>query len=145
MSQLEIPLAEGTLAFVVGLEVSQAPAVASYLKSRGEPVPEPVQVRALVDTGAGVCAATANLIRRLNLPTKSTKRREIMTAGGPIASLEHYGALHLVGLEELKADYATICRFDFTDSPFEFILGMNVLMRWNWRYSRAGMRLVFEA
>lgn len=145
MAQLEVPLIEGALAFVVDIEVSQAPVIVAHLNRRGEAVPEPARMRALVDTGAGVCAATADVIGRLKLPTKSTKRQEIMTAGGAIQSLEYYGALRLAGLHELAVDYATICQFDFVDSPFDFILGMNVLSRWNWRYTRAGMRLVFES
>lgn len=144
MPQLEVPLTEGALAFVVDIEVTHAPAIIAYLRRRGEPAPEAVRVKALVDTGAGVCAATADMIGRLNLPTKSAKSQEIMTAGGAIQSLEYYGALRLAGLPDLAVDYATICQFDFVDSPFEFILGMNVLSRWNWRYTHAGMRLVFE-
>lgn len=145
MPHLEVPLTEGALAFVVEIEVSQAPAIIAYLKRRGEAVPEPLQVRALVDTGAGICAATAEMIGRLHLPSKSAKRQQIMTAGGAIQSKEYYGALRLAGLHELTVEYATICQFDFVDSPFDFILGMNVLSRWNWRYTHAGMRLVFES
>ena len=133
-----------SLAFVVEVRVDNISAVKAKLVQEGKPVPPPLTVQALVDTGASTCAATDRIISALALPSKNDVSREIMTAGGPIRSRQYFAALHLFLASDIRVGYATLCRYDFSRAPFDLILGMTALMRWNFSYARVDQKLVIE-
>ena len=144
MAAVTIPLHPDQLSFVVEVEVDNIPAVKGKLLQEKKQAPAPLRVKALVDTGASTCAATDRVIQALKLPSKNAVAGEIMTAGGPIKSLQYFAALHLTEAPEIRVGYATLCRYDFTNAPFELILRMSALSRWNFTYSRVEQKLTIE-
>ncbi len=67
-----------------------------------------------------------------------------MTAGGKIETLEYFGAIKLAGAPGIRADYATIQQYLFEDTPFDFIIGMSVLMCWDFSCSNMDQKLKIE-
>ena len=144
MGRVTIPFHPDNLAFVVEVQVNNTAAVRAKLAQEGKPVPEPMTIQALVDTGASTCAATDRLIAELCLPSRSDETREIMTAGGAIQSRQYFAELHLTEAPDIRVGYTTLCRYDFTGAPFDFIIGMSALMRWNFSYARVEQKLTIQ-
>ena len=57
-----------------------------------------------------------------------------MTAGKTIQSKDYYGAFAFADNEDLGMKYVKILQFDLEESPYDFIIGMNVLCRWSFTY-----------
>ncbi len=141
--QLELAL-NAELVLTVELELDNIASVKAMLQQQGRPVPPPMRIMALVDTGASVCAASPNVVRALRLPSQNVARQQIMTAGGPMQSQTYCAALHIPALPTLKADFVRLNQFNLSGTPFDFIIGMNVLMRWSWSYDRATQKLILD-
>ncbi len=144
MGRLTVSLDPRATLFLVEVEIDNIPAVKNKRKAQGGPDCLPVRTLALVDTGASVRAATDKIIRRLQLPSKSDRVCQTMTAGGAIETLEYFGTIKLVQAPDLRVDYTTIQQYQFDKAPFDFIIGMSVLMRWNYSYSRVDQKLTLE-
>jgi predicted aspartyl protease len=138
------PLEEG-LVFITEIELDNTPAVKAMLAKAKKPVPPPLRLKALIDTGASICATTPETIKRLGLPAQSTQKFKVNTAAGVIESERHYGALFLTGEPAIKADVVTL-QETFVDqrAPFQFVLGMTALRRWNFWYTRSDQKLTIE-
>lgn len=143
---LELTLDPEGLAFLVDVDVRNVPAVEAKLLKDGRKVPEPQRVLALVDTGAAYCNAAPSLIAALSLPSKSEQMTLIETGGGTVTSKPYIAAVAVVPAPALKCDYFTVTALSHLEKmPFKFILGMTVLMRWDWRYDHYARRLsIFE-
>jgi hypothetical protein len=68
-----------------------------------------------------------------------------MTPKGLMKSREHYGALQLVDAPAIGVSLMRVRRYEFTGGPFDFILGMNVLARWDFRFDRLSRTLIVDA
>ncbi len=133
MANLFIPISGPC--FLVDIVVDNTDAVRMMMKKTGKALPDPVTVKALVDTGASESHLAPDLVAVLHLPAKNEAQMEILTAGGSRKSKAYYGSIRLKDEPRISVGYASIYEFD-ADTPFPFvaILGMNVLSRWSWSY-----------
>ncbi len=130
MPSLILPLeAEGAL---VEVEVGWAKARARAARSAGQPVPPPVQVRALIDTGAATSCLDSAYVRQLGLPLGGLALANIPALGGAMFASEHDAhvtvfhpsgqhALNLVMTDVLVLD------LDLGALGYQALLGRDVL------------------
>ena len=136
MARCHIPLSKENGAFFISVLVDNTFAVKAKRKIAGLPIPDPFRTFALIDTGAGTSAASPKLIEALDLPTQSDKVIEIETAGGLIESYTYFGAVSLEEEPSIGVPYSAISQFDLPEeSPFQFIIGMNILKKWEFSYA----------
>jgi predicted aspartyl protease len=65
------------------------------LKAAGQPIPEPVQVRSLLDTGGCYTLADFAVVESLGL--EANGRRQVFTPGGTVLELETFVASLYIG------------------------------------------------
>ena len=79
------------------------------------------------------------------MPAQSIQKFKVQTASGVIKSQRYHGAFSLTGEPALKVDLVTIQETFVDDqTPFEFVIGMTALGRWNFWYTRADRKLTIE-
>jgi len=139
------PLREG-LVFVAEIQLDNISAVKGMLARQGKPIPPPLRLKALIDTGASVCATTKANIEKLQLPAQSNQSFSVRTAGGVIQSRRYHGALFFTGEPTIRTDLVTIQETYIDEqTPFEFVLGMTALSRWDFRYARVEQKMTIES
>lgn len=144
MPRYDIDLNPYFLNFLVEVEIDNHSAVKKKLASENKPVPPPIRVKGLIDTGATVCSTSDRIIKALKLPTKNQLKQPFNGASGSGSSYHYYGGFFLTPEPEIKAEYVTILETDFTKFNFEFIIGMTALMRWKFWYTNAEKKLTIE-
>lgn len=111
MARLIVPIDQRG-SFLVNVTFDNHPAVKSKLKEAGFPIPSPISVLAVIDTGATTCLLPAPVIGVLGLPTMSEQRQTIITAGGTHLSKSYYGSVRLTDEPGIGAEYAKITVFE---------------------------------
>lgn len=84
--------------FLLDVEVDHHPSILNTWREAGRPVPPPIVVPALVDTGSNVTLAVPDLIGELGLPLLNEARRTLHTAAGPQATKTYIARLRLPGV-----------------------------------------------
>jgi hypothetical protein len=145
LARLIVPIdPRGT--FLVNETFDNHPAVKTKLQQKGLPIPGPINVLAVIDTGATMCLLPAPLIGQLGLPTISEKRQTVITASGSHLSRSYFGSVRLTEEPLIEAEYARITVFEPNEElPFQAILGMGVLSKWGFSYRPDQRSLTIES
>lgn len=133
MAGFTIPLDEN-LRLLVPIVVEATDSVKAMLRKGGHPVPEPVEATALIDTGATAVCLDETLVRQLDLPTRSPRKKRVMTATGSQFSGDYFAQRYFKERSDIRAHYVRVSAIRFRDLPFHALIGMNALMKWGWRF-----------
>ncbi len=123
------------LGFLVDIVIDHHEAVKERLRKDGIPVPAPVIAKALVDTGAAICGATQGVIDALQLPSPRDFEQKIATPNKTVRSRLYSGSLTIKDQPRLRASYVRFAKFEM-EVPFEVVLGLPVLLTWNFEYRK---------
>ncbi len=112
---------------IIYAELSVNSALAMHLMSRGLEVPTPIPLKALIDTGANLCAIVPGLAQRLNLLPHA--RVAVMGIGEKKANPRHayYVGFNLFGTESFDV-YATEFEINFGNGV-NALIGRDLLNR----------------
>lgn len=129
MPQLTFPIQADGLCFdaLVGLD---APATTSRLTAR-QPIPAPLRVRGLIDTGSNATVVGASIIQRLGLVTQYQRTTHGIT--GPVPVNVCYVSLSITDLGDPTAPWLThpllhVMELPVPLSGIELLLGLDVLL-----------------
>jgi len=106
---------------------------AESLRAQSLPMPNPLPVQALVDTGASQLALDSTIVHSLNLA-----RRGIATcdtaAGRRIAHL-YAVSLSFPGTDLRRYDMLRAVEVDLTNQPFKCLIGRETMANWHFHYN----------
>ena len=138
MPSLILPIeAEGAL---VEIEVGWAKARAQAARLAGQPIPPPLQLRALIDTGAATACLDSAYVRQLGLPLGGLALANVPALGGAMFASEHDAhvtVLHPSGQHALNLVVTDLLVLDLDLGAlgYQALLGRDVL---------AGCRMLYD-
>jgi hypothetical protein len=124
-------LAQEGIVLDVAIELDNLTSAA--LRAQNQPIPTPLNCKALVDTGASGLALDATIIQRLGLVRKGVLPN--LTAAGPRAANVYFVGLSFPG-SELKS-YPLLRAMDcnLTGQPFRCLIGRETMRNWHLHYN----------
>jgi hypothetical protein len=135
--------AEGAL---IDLRVSWSANQARSLRLARQPVPPPVDTRALVDTGAEVTCVDSSLVQQLGLPLAQVALANVPAVGGLMAGAHYHAGLTVIHPsgdphQDLVFQTLLILELSLAGLGYQALLGRDVLDRCDFLY--AGRRQRF--
>jgi hypothetical protein len=147
MPILSGPLQNGEA--IVDAEIGWSAARAGQLRAALQPVPVPVQGRALIDTGAEMTCVDADLVRPLNLPFHSATLANLPAHGGLTVSPMSYAGLivlHPSGnvRDHLHVRNLIVLELSLAGLGYGVLIGCDVLAGCRFLYDGPGDRFELE-
>jgi hypothetical protein len=126
------------LGALVDVELGWAKARARAARLAGQPIPPPVQVRALIDTGAETSCLDTTYVRQLGLPFGGLSLANLPASGGTQFAPEHDASLTVLHPSGQRANNST---WTWEHSAgYQALLGRDVLAWCRLLYDGPGAR-----
>jgi len=109
---------------ILPVQIGIPSALAAQMTAQGQTPPPPEEIQALVDTGASITAINIPVAQRLGLPT--TGSIQIGGATG-VADQPLYAALFRIPDPFVEWDPMTVAGANLSGTPFDILIGRNVL------------------
>lgn len=109
---------------IMPVQIGIPTALAKQMEAQGQTPPPPEEISAMVDTGASITAINVAVAQRLGLPT--TGSIQIGGATG-VADQPLYAALFRIPDPFVEWDPMTIAGANLSGTPFDILIGRNIL------------------
>jgi predicted aspartyl protease len=109
---------------ILPVQIGIPSSLAQQMQAQGQTPPPPEEIQALVDTGASITAINVSVAQRLGLPT--TGSIQIGGATG-VADQPLYAAMFRIPDPFIEWDPMTIAGANLSGTPFDILVGRNVL------------------
>lgn len=106
---------------------------AEALRAQSKPVPNPVPVQALVDTGASNLAVDRSIVQSLSLARRGLANCQ--TPAGCRLSNIHAVSLAIPGTNLQSYDMLRAVEVDLTNQRFKCLIGRETMANWHFHYN----------
>lgn len=134
---------------MVDLRIGWSTARIKGLRARHSPIPQPVEVRAIIDTGDEVSALDTQVVRSLNLPIGGFTATNMPALGGMNITMDHDVNLTILapngsGQGNLLIPDLLILDLDLGAVGYQALLGRDVLVRCRFLYDGQAGQFTLE-
>lgn len=106
---------------------------ATQLKDRGLAIPEPIPVKALLDTGCTTTSIDRSVAEKLGL--KAIGFVQSLTANGPMQCNQHLVSIQFPGIDIKGKPVHTIYTVDLIGQPIDALIGRDLMSKWKITYN----------
>jgi len=118
---------------VMDLEISIDIETAQLLREQSIPLPSPVIIKGLFDTGCTITSIDNSIISKLNLKNRGFV--QIHTANGSVKSTQHIAGLSFPGTMLKEKSAHLVQAVNLSGQPFQALIGRDLMSSWAITYN----------
>lgn len=115
------------------MEVAIGIDAVSQSQNKGNPLPEPIIVKALVDTGCTITSIDRSIVSALNLMVRGYS--QTFTANGSAQVSNHLVSIDFPGIGLRGKPVHQVQAVDLTGQPFQMLVGRDLMAAWAITYN----------